>query len=62
LELVCSANVEHEIPIEDGDDIVGEDVFSKEFGMSWRSASVASDEDVVSFFGGDETKTIDVRI
>jgi hypothetical protein len=56
LELVGCADVEHEVPVEDGDDFGGRDVLGQELAVFWFGAAVAGNEDVEALVGGDEAE------
>lgn len=53
LEFVCGSDVEDEVAIDYGEDLLWWNVFCEEFGVSGLCASIASDEDVEAFFGCD---------
>jgi hypothetical protein len=61
LQLICCADVEHEIAVQNLDYIIGWDVFCEKLGMLGACTTVATYEDVESFLGGYQTETISVR-
>jgi len=58
LEFVGCADVEHEVSVENGDDVVWRNILGEEFTVFGGGATVAADEDVETFFGGDKAETV----
>lgn len=61
LELVGRSNVEAEVSVQDGDDIIRRHVFGKKLRVSRLSSTVPADKDIEAFLGGDEAKVLVLR-
>lgn len=61
LEPVGCADVEHEISVDEGDDLVGWNILGKEFGVAGFSATITADEEVEALFSGDETEAVKIK-
>lgn len=60
LELVCRADVEHEVAVEDGDHVCGRHVLGEELRVLGLGTAVAGDEDVEPLLCSDETEAADL--
>lgn len=58
LQLVGRADVEHQVAVQDRDNLSWGHVFGQELGVSWLCAAVAADEDVEALFRGDQTEVL----